>query len=128
MGTVLGRAVARKTSSESKLQAVVAEATQPFQPRKENEGIARPVNHQRPDQELEKACDCYPWPRRIRKNGGSRRSLVRFTIEGADWEKMMRKRLRVDHDGMFVEVMGRVHEKLTDFPSSSTAGSWPGAP
>ena len=48
------------------------------------------------------------------------RGVVRFTIKSADWEKVMCKRLKVDDEGMFVEVMSRVHEKLKDFPDNLT--------
>ena len=48
------------------------------------------------------------------------RGVVQFTIESADWKDRMCKRLMVDDEGMFVEVMCRVREKLKDFPDNLT--------
>ena len=45
---------------------------------------------------------------------------MRFTIKSADWKQMMCKRLKVDDEGLFVEVMSRVREKLKNFPDNLT--------
>ena len=45
---------------------------------------------------------------------------MRFTIESADWKQMMCKRLKVDDEGLFVEVMRGVREKLKNLPDNLT--------
>ena len=48
------------------------------------------------------------------------RGVVRFTIKSADWKQMMCKRLKVDDEGLFVEVMRGVREKLKNLPDNLT--------
>ncbi|CAJ1446811.1 unnamed protein product, partial [Effrenium voratum] len=48
------------------------------------------------------------------------RGVVRFSIESADWKRMMFEELKVENSGLFKEMMRRVGEKLKDFPNNRT--------
>ena len=48
------------------------------------------------------------------------RGVVRFTIESADWKKVMCEQEKLDNIGPFKEVMSRAREKLKDFPDNLT--------
>ena len=48
------------------------------------------------------------------------RGVVRFTIESADWKKVMCEQEKLDNIGLFKEVMSRAREKLKDFPDNLT--------
>ena len=118
-----------KASPEGKIRAAVAKAMEPFEPtRKEDEVIKRPEMDT-----IKERIKSWRYNATIiggRFQSGKSvaveealrgvRGVVRFTIKSADWEKVMCKRLKVDDEGMFVEVMSRVHEKLKDFPDNLT--------
>ena len=118
-----------KASPEGKIRAAVAKAMEPFElTRKEDEVIKRPVMDT-----IKNRIKSWRYNATIiggRFQSGKSvaveeawrgvRGVVRFTIKSADWEKVMCKRLKVDDEGMFVEVMSRVHEKLKDFPDNLT--------
>ena len=116
-------------SPVGKIRAAVAKAMEPFEPsRKEDEVIKRQVMDTIKTR-------IKSWKQHATIIGGRHqagkswaveealrgvRGVVRFTIKGADWEKVMYKRLKVDDEGLFVEVMCRVREKLKDIPDNLT--------
>ena len=118
-----------RDSPAGKIRAAVAKTMKPFEPtRKEDEVIKRPVMDT-----IKNRIKSWRYNATIiggRFQSGKSvaveealrgvRGVVRFTIKSADSEKVMCKRLKVDDEGMFVEVMSRVHEKLKDFPDNLT--------
>ena len=118
-----------KASPEGKIRAAVAKAMEPFEPsRKEDEVIKRQVMDTIKTR-------IKSWKEHATIIGGRHqagkswaveealrgvRGVVRFTIKSADWEKVMCKRLKVDDEGLFVEVMCGVREKLKDIPDNLT--------
>ncbi|CAJ1447933.1 unnamed protein product [Effrenium voratum] len=118
-----------KASSEGKIRAAVAKAMKPFEPsRPQDEVIQRPVMGT-----IQKRVEC--WRQHATIIGGRYQSgksvateealrgvrgVVRFSIESADWKRMMFEELKVENSGLFKEMMRRVREKLKDFPDNLT--------
>ena len=118
-----------KASSEGKIRAAVAKAMKPFEPsRPQDEVIQRPVMGT-----IQKRVEC--WRQHATIIGGRYQSgksvateealrgvrgVVRFSIESADWKRMMFEELKVENSGLFKEMMRRVGEKLKDFPDNLT--------
>ena len=118
-----------KASSEGKIRAAVAKAMKPFEPsRPQDEVIQRPVMGT-----IQKRVEC--WRQHATIIGGryqsgksvateealrGARGVVRFSIESADWKRMMFEELKVENSGLFKEMMRRVGEKLKDFPNNRT--------
>ena len=118
-----------KASSEGKIRAAVAKAMKPFEPsRPQDEVIQRPVM-----ETLRQRVEC--WRQHATIIGGRYQSgksvateealrgvrgVVRFSIESADWKRMMFEELKVENSGLFKEMMRRVGEKLKDFPDNLT--------
>ena len=118
-----------KASSEGKIRAAVAKAMKPFEPsRPQDEVIQRPVMGT-----IQKRVEC--WRQHATIIGGRYQSgksvateealrgvrgVVRFSIESADWKRMMFEELTVENSGLFKEMMRRVGEKLKDFPDNLT--------
>ena len=118
-----------KASAEGKIQAAVAKAMEPFEPtRKKDEVIKRRV------MDTMKA-RIKSWKQHATIIGGRYlsgkswaveealrgvRGVVQFTIESADWKKMMYEQEELDNAGQFKKVMSRVREKLKDFPNNLT--------
>ena len=115
-----------KASAEGKIQAAVAKVMKPFEPsNEEKEVIKRPVMGTIKDR-------IKSWKQHATIIGGRYlsgksvaveealrgvRGVFRFTIENAEWKKMMYEQLNVDTVGMFKAVMSQVCEKLSDPPS-----------
>ncbi|CAJ1390436.1 unnamed protein product [Effrenium voratum] len=118
-----------KASSEGKIRAAVAKAMKPFEPsRPQDEVIQRPVMGT-----IQKRVECWRQHATIihgRYQSGKSvateealrgvRGVVRFSIESADWKRMMFEELKVENSGLFKEMMRRVGEKLKDFPDNLT--------
>ncbi|CAJ1390439.1 unnamed protein product [Effrenium voratum] len=118
-----------KASSEGKIRAAVAKAMKPFEPsRLQDEVIQRPVM-----ETIRKRIES--WQQHATIIGGRYQSgksvateealrgvrgVVRFSIESADWKRMMFEELKVENSGLFKEMMRRVGEKLKDFPDNLT--------
>ncbi|CAJ1386210.1 unnamed protein product [Effrenium voratum] len=118
-----------KASSEGKIRAAVAKAMKPFEPsRPQDEVIQRPVMGT-----IRKRIAS--WQQHATIIGGRYQSgksvateealrgvrgVVRFSIESADWKRMMFEELKVENSGLFKEMMRRVGEKLKDFPDNLT--------
>ena len=118
-----------KASAEGKIQAAVAKVMKPFEPsNEEKEVIKRPVMETIKDR-------IKSWKQHATIIGGRYlsgksvaveealrgvRGVFRFTIENAEWKKMMYEQLNVDTVGMFKAVMSQVCEKLKDFPDNLT--------
>ena len=118
-----------RDSPAGKIRAAVAKTMKPFEPtRKEDEVIKRPVMDTIKNRIKSWRCNATIIGGRFQSGKSVAveeawrgvRGVVRFTIKSADWEKVMCKRLKVDDEGMFVEVMSRAHEKLKDFPDNLT--------
>lgn len=118
-----------KASTEGKIQAAVAKAMEPFEPtRAQDEVIKRPVMDTIKNR-------IKSWREHATIIGGRYlsgksvaveealrgvRGVVRFTIESADWKKVMCEQEKLDNIGPFKEVMSRAREKLKDFPDNLT--------
>ena len=118
-----------KASAEGTIQAAVAKVMKPFEPsNEEKEVIKRPVMGTIKDR-------IKSWKQHATIIGGRYlsgksvaveealrgvRGVFRFTIENAEWKKMMYEQLNVDTVGMFKAVMSQVCEKLKDFPDNLT--------
>ncbi|CAJ1385410.1 unnamed protein product, partial [Effrenium voratum] len=114
-----------KASPEGKIQEALARAMEPFEPsRPQDEVIQRPVMGT-----IRKRIES--WQQHATIIGGRYQSgksvateealrgvrgVVRFSIESADWKRMMFEELKVENSGLFKEMMRRVGEKLKDFP------------
>ena len=121
--------MAFKASTEGKIQAAVAKAMEPFEPtRAQDEVIKRPVMDTIKNR-------IKSWREHATIIGGRYlsgksvaveealrgvRGVVRFTIESADWKKVMCEQEKLDNIGPFKEVMSRAREKLKDFPDNLT--------
>ncbi|CAJ1448882.1 unnamed protein product, partial [Effrenium voratum] len=118
-----------KASSEGKIRAAVAKAMKPFEPsRPQDEVIQRPVMEtlrQRVASWRQHATIIggrYQSGKSVATEEALRgvRGVVRFSIESADWKRMMFEELKVENSGLFKEMMRRVGEKLKDFPDNLT--------
>ena len=118
-----------KASAEGKIQAAVAKVMKPFEPSKtEKEVIKRPVmgtiseRIKSWDEHATIIGGRYLSGKSVAVEEALRgvRGVFRFTIENAEWKKMMYEQLNVDNIGMFKAVMSHVREKLKDFPDNLT--------
>ncbi|CAJ1457813.1 unnamed protein product [Effrenium voratum] len=118
-----------KASPEGKIQQALAKAMEPFEPsRPQDEVIQRPVMEtlrQRIASWQQHATIIggrYQSGKSVATEEALRgvRGVVRFSIESADWKRMMFEELKVENSGLFKEMMRRVGEKLKDFPDNLT--------
>ena len=118
-----------KASPEGKIRAAVAKAVEPFEPSRGQDKVMKRAVMETIKARVES------WREHATIIGGrfqsgkswaveealrGVRGVVRFTIKSADWKQMMCKRLKVDDEGLFVEVMRGVREKLKNFPDNLT--------
>ena len=118
-----------KASAEGKFQAAVAKVMKPFEPSKEEkEVIKRPVmgtiseRIKSWDEHATIIGGRYLSGKSVAVEEALRgvRGVFRFTIENAEWKKMMYEQLNVDTVGMFKAVMSHVREKLKGLPDNLT--------
>ena len=132
VATVAGSYYAYRASDEYKIQAAVQDFLKPYQPSDlEERVIKRPVMKTISDiitawspqtKTTTVVSGRYQSGKTVAVDEALRevRSVFLFTVTGAEWKEAMYKKMRVNDEGMFNEVLRQVRVELEKFPSNPT--------